>query len=209
MSTLTVIRDAVEAQLKDSTNTIWTTAELDEHIRRAIREINRVKPQTKSTTITSVNDQYEYSLSSITGLLRIVDIWFPYDSASPDYPPTRPKWSLLADNILLLDASCSPDGTDKIRVIYWARHTLNGLDAETTTTLDAEQQQLIILAAAAFAVEQRAHDAVDQVHLSGYTPLQLANWARTALRNYERELTQYAQRLIASEAGTAAIEGTV
>ena len=146
MSTLAEIRDAIEYDLKDTANALWSADELDEHIRRALRLINRIAPRRLSTTLPSVAAQYEYDLSSIAGLLAVVDVWYPYDAGDPQYPPTRPRWTLIAEDLLLLwDCDPSGDSADAIRIFYTVEHTIAGLDADAVSALGPGARQRLPL----------------------------------------------------------------
>ena len=210
-STLVQIRDAIELDLKDSTNLTWSTAELDEHIRRALREVSRIKPQVASTTMASVADTWEYSLAAITGLERIVDVWYPWDATHPEEGTKRPRWTMLYDGYLKIDQSMAMtgDALDTIRIIYTKPHTIKDLDSAAAGTLDAQQEQLVILGATAFAVQQKAQDDIGAVTVSGWTPVQYLEWSKARIREYDRVLKQYQQRCVMEQDSVAAIEGEV
>lgn len=210
MSTLAEIRDAIEYDLKDTANALWSADELDEHIRRALRLINRIAPRRLSTTLPSVAAQYEYDLSSIAGLLAVVDVWYPYDAGDPQYPPTRPRWTLIAEDLLLLwDCDPSGDSADAIRIFYTVEHTIAGLDGAGSTTLDAQQEQLIILAATAYAAQQMAQYSIGRVTVSGWTPTQYLRWAQERVSAYRCAIAEYRQQVALQQPSTVPIEGTV
>ena len=209
--TLATLRDRVEAELRDSSNATWSTGEIDAHIRRALRAYERVDPQRLDTTIQSALDTREYSLSSVTGLLSILDMWYPYDSSSPQYPPNRVAWSRLVGGTLYLHTDDGPSGdaADDIRLFYTAQHTIEGLDGESTSTLDAQGDDLIVVGAVAFAALQHAGDLVGAVTVSGRTPRQMMDWGNLRMQAFDEGLGKLANRLILDADSRAVMAGDV
>ena len=211
MSTLAELVDLVEAELKDSANAIWSAAEIQAHIRTALRDYNRIDPQRSVGTIASVDGQREYALSTLTGLLRILEVWFPYNSTTPQHPPNRPTWSTPYDGYLRLEISDAPSGdaTEKIRVFYTVDHTINGLDAAGATTLNAQAEQIMILGAAAFAVQQQAQYKTGRVNVSADDPKTWLQWAEIRLHHYREAIRNLIDRRIREQDARAAIDGTI
>jgi len=190
VTTLANIRDRVEADLMDSGNATWSTAELDAHIRRALIRYSQVNPQTIAADLSSSADTREYSLATLTGLKWIYDVWFPYNDADPEYPPNRPQWDTPYDAYLYLQVVDAPSGaaTEKIRVFYTKFHELKDLDGATTTSLDPEGEQLIVIGAAAYAAEQLAQARLAAVNASEHAPLRWMQWASDRLQRFEDAL---------------------
>ncbi|NLG26999.1 MAG: hypothetical protein GX557_03760 [Chloroflexi bacterium] len=189
MSTLSELRDTIEADLRDSGNTLWSTSELDQHIRHALRVYSQADPRCLSATVACTAGEREYALTSVSGaLIEVLDVWYPWDSTAPAYPPPRPPWSLVGSAILL-ETARAPEAGEHLRVFYSAPHTLSGLDSATTTTLDASGEQAVALLAEAWAVYQYAATSINTVTVSGDTPRHLQEWAgaRLALAQHELE----------------------
>jgi len=189
MANLATIRDRVEADLMDSTNATWSTAELDAHIRRALIRYSQVNPQCTAAALSSSDGVREYSLATLTGLKWINDVWYPYDDSDPEYPPNRPQWSIL-DSKLRLEVDDEPSGaaTEKIRVIYSTFHEIEDLDSASSTTLDAEGEQIVVIGAAAYAAEQLAQARMASVNASEHAPLRWMQWAADRLQRFEDAL---------------------
>jgi len=205
MSTLSQLIDEVEQELKDTGNDQWSTDELTAHIRRAMRAYNRVQPRRTQSVISTSDGEREYSLTSLSGLMEVLEVWYPWDDSDPQYPPQRPAWSILYDDTLRLEVADAPtgDGTDDVRVFYTIPHTINGLDGEDTTTLDDQEEQLIVLGASAYAASQMAQALIGTVTVTGRTPEQYVDWAAGRLRAFEQALEQLRQRaIIAQDART-------
>ncbi len=196
MSTLAELRDTIEADLKDSGNAIWSTAELDHHIRHALRAYSAVDPQRLAAVVACTVDEREYALSDISGaLIDVTDVWFPYDAAAPEYPPRRPPWSLL-NGALYLEAVLAPEAGESLRVFYTAPHTLSGLDSASATTLDAAGEQVVALLAEAYAAFQYGASTINTVTASGWTPRHLREWAADRLALAQQELESIRTRRI-------------
>lgn len=163
-ATLTTLRDRVEAFLYDSTNVSWTTGTIDEAVKLALEEYSRAKPLQTIGTVTPTAATREVSLSSLTGLIEVVRVWFPYTASSPEYPPEYCDWSVLwsaGAPTLFLDVAAAPNGTDVARVTYTKLHTLDGLASATATTYSAADDGLLVMGAAGYCALSRAADVTE------------------------------------------------
>lgn len=178
MSDLAAIQNRVEAMLNDNTNLRYDTTLLTAAIRRGLAEISQRLPQLKSTTISSTADTREYSLSTITDLSVLIEVWYPFNSTTPQHPPNRVRWYWLGTSIYL-DVTTPPSGAadDKIRLIYAAPHTLEDLDGAASTTLDAAEEIALVLTAAGYAGLAIANSSINTPSANGWTPRQYQEWA--------------------------------
>jgi len=201
MSTLTELIAQVELELKDTGNARWSDAELTAHIRRAMRAYNRVDPLRLAAVLPTSAGEREYSLASLTGLMEVTDLWYPWDEDNPTYPPPRPQWSLIGDGVLYLEVEAPPagDGADDLRLFYTAPHAIQGLDGASATTLDAQGEQLVILGATAYAAMQFAQSLMGTVTVSGWTPRQFQDWATARVKAFEVGLEQVRRRAIMAQ----------
>jgi len=211
MADLAAIRDRVEQDLKDTGNDIWSTGEIDQQIHRALRAYNAVDPLRDAAVINSSDGEREYSLSSITGYVQIIDVWYPYDDASPPYPPNLPHWHMIDHETLYLDVVDAPTGASdqKIRLLYFKPHTIEDLDGGASTTLDGSGETLVVLGATAYAAAQYAQSLVGKVTVSGWTPKQLMDWAEARRIGFYDELGQLARRLTRVQDARIAWEETI
>src|SRR3990170_2923419 len=106
--TLTTLRDRVELTLQDSTNAIWATGDIDEAIRRAISQYSVKKPFETIGTVTAASSTRELSLSSLTGLIRVLRVWWTYNSTTPGYPPNWVQFDVWPGSILYIDDDSMP-----------------------------------------------------------------------------------------------------
>ena len=198
MSNLVAITNLVELSLKDAANATWSTAELEQHIRDALLSVSRVDPIFTNVDIASVAATREYSLASITGFFQIIEVLYPFNSTTPQYPPNRVNWQLVKNETLFIDENDAPSGdaADKIRITYTTPHTIEDLDSATVTTLSTEGESLVVLGATAYAAMQYAQSLIGKVTVSGWTPKQLMDWATMRLEHYHRELQILANRRI-------------
>jgi len=193
VTALDTLRDRVEDFLKDSTNVDWSTAELDNAIRLAVHELSLLLPARGVTTMDAVTDQWEYSISSISGMVCIIEVWYPYLSTHATYKKPHPvKWRLLDDSTLCLDESLDPDAAYDLRLFYDKLQTLEGLDAATATTLNEQEKSLLIIGASGYAAMSLAVDKTDAVVLGGKTPENLGKWGWNRVEEFRRRLNEMA-----------------
>ena len=187
--TLAELRDEVEADLTDASNATWSTDEVDRAIRRALFRYSEVRPQQVIGSLDAAASR-EYSLSTLTGLVDVQRVWFPYDSTDPAYPPNWIEFELWDDkSVLYLDVEdCPAVGDDPLRVFYTKLHTLDGLDSEESSSYYVEDEEVLILGATAFAAVQRERYVVDTVNPSVETPDNWRAWGKARMREFEQEL---------------------
>jgi hypothetical protein len=206
VTALAGIRDRVEVMLQDTGNAIWDTGVIDEALRQALDQYNDVNPLHMETVITLPGDGREIALSGITGLLNVLDVWWPYDSAasSETWPPNRVRgWRLWWDDaqpVLFLEIkdSSQPQTDEEVRVWYTKRQTIQDLDSADSTTIRGDHESLIVLGAAGHAAMSRAIDLIEVVGTDLYQVGILGTWGQRKLREFQaavRELErQYARR---------------
>src|SRR3990170_4737928 len=142
MSTLAQIRDRVELMLLDIANAIYTADLVDESLKQALALYNQVNPGMAEALITLPGDGLEIALDSLSGLLRVVDVWWPYDSTATQetWPPNRVQgyrlWWDVGQPVLILEIKegDQPQADDEMRVWYTSKHTIEGLSSAASTT---------------------------------------------------------------------------
>lgn len=193
--TLAVLRDLVETDLRDSGNWQWSTVEIDRGIRQALYRYSEVRPQEVIGTLTAAASR-EYSLATLTDLVDVQRVWFPYDSTDPSYPPTWVDFELWDDNtnLYLLVEDEPAVGDDPLRVFYTKLHTVNGLDSATASTYFAGDEEVLIAGASAFAALARSR-AVAEGGLESALVGQVVRWGDGRMKDFERELERVARKV--------------
>ena len=79
-------------------------------------------------------DVREVDMSSISGLTRVVKVWYPYDSCAPESPPNRVRWDRWG-SFLCISSVETPEAGEKLRVYYHQAQTIEGLDDASSTTV--------------------------------------------------------------------------
>ena len=193
MSTLAQLRDLVEADLDDSGNAVWATAELDRAFTKALREYNLVNPQQIAGTITVAAASREVSITTLTGLTRIVRVWHPYTAAAPEDPPQWRQWELWGTTLYILDGD-EPAVSDVVRVYYHKPHTVEDLDSGTTTTVTAIDEEVLVMGAGAYAALEKSRSSVGQAGVSTDTPQHWLTWATDRLAEFKAQLAAIQRR---------------
>jgi hypothetical protein len=195
-ATLTTLRDRVELLLADSGNAIWSTSWLDEAIREALHEYSKTRPlRSVGTLVLSANGR-EIDVSSLSGLLGVSEIWIPYTSTDPEYPANvRPFQHWPDEEKIYVAGDYEPASGDVARVFYTQLQTLNGLDAETSTTFPADDESLIATGAAGYAATSRAVDLAEKVTLDRLTAQQVRAWGLSKLQEFRAGLKTVARRM--------------
>ena len=164
---LATIIARLQIALDDSAATFWTTAELTEHIQRALRDISHHIPLDNKTTISTTPNNRDISLTTLTNRVGIVAVEYKTGA----WPKTFQPFSVWS-NTLTLTGDTVPDGSNA--AIYWhSHHLING-----DKTLPEDQDETLLFCAAAFACDQQAADATNQLTTGG--PLTDRDWSSRA-----------------------------
>lgn len=191
--TFSEFETAVRSDLNDAGEATWTDAEIARAIRKALFAYSHVKPAEAIGTIALQDDGREISLSTLTGLIDVHRVWWPYEADKPGYPPRWVRFQLWDDNAtLFIDEKSEPQSGDVVRVFYTKLHTINGLDGENVTTVPTEDEELIILGATAYAAIQKTRKVIDQINVSERTPARWSQWGMRRLSEFRRALARLA-----------------
>jgi hypothetical protein len=188
----TDLRDRIEDALKDSGNANWSTSELDNALRIALHELSVSLPLRAVTTLDAVDDQYEYSLSTITGLVEVTEVWYPYLSTDSSLKkPHACKWRMLDDTTLYIDVG-APDAAYDLRIFYNKTQTLNGLDAATATTLNDAEKSALVFGASGYAAIALGIDKIDSA-VFGEAEELLRKWGWARIQEFRIRLQVLAE----------------
>lgn len=188
-TTLTTLRDRVEQVLADTGNAIWATADLDEAIRQALHEYSRARPLAAVTTLTLSASGREISVSTVTGLLDVTEVWVPYTAASPEYPPNIRGFIHWPDLVIVrVNGDYEPAAGDVVRLFYTKLHTLNALDSASATTFPENDDSVLVTGAAGYAATGRALDLAEKVTIDRLTSQQVRAWGLSKLQEFRSKL---------------------
>ena len=204
MSTLAAIRDRVEQQLVDTGNAIWSTDLIDEGLRQALAEFSLAIPLHAITTLTLSSDTRELDISSVSGLLDVVQLWLPYTASDPEYPPNVRPFEHWRDNDILYLGEYEGQSGDVARIFYTAVQTVEDLDSATATTLTGPQESILSTGGAGFAASSRSLDLEEQVTLGARVAKEIQAWGEMRLERFRSQVAAEARRL--TLAGQSAVE---
>ena len=186
----------VELALVDATNTHFTDNTITAALIQALREYSLVRPQEGETVITLPADGREIALDSISGLLEVTDVWWPYDSlaTSEVWPPNRVRgWRVWWDDarpvlfLIRFDGN-QPQADEEVRVWYTKQQTIENLMAETSTTVPSAHDNIIINGAAGFAAMSRAIELIDTTNTDVFMVGLMGTWGKTKVGEFRKAL---------------------
>ena len=189
MTALAGIRDILELVLADAGNVIYSTAELDAALREALHEYSQSWPNHNVADIELDKDGREIEVE-ITGLMAVVNVWWPFDSTAGKWPPNRVvAWrqiDLAGTTTLYFESfqGAEPLTGETVRVWYACVHTIDDLDSADATTVRADHENLIIQGAAGKAAMTRAIELAETADIDIYIVESLRAWARLKLREF-------------------------
>ena len=195
MTDLGTIETSILALLQDATGITYSTAEVDEGLRRALSEYSQVQPYETVSTLTLTAAGREISLTSLTGITGVLEVWWPYFSTGETWPPNqvagfRTWWNA---GVLYLFLSSKegdqPQIGDKVRVWWTKDQTINTFDSATATTLTTEGRSLVVLGAAGFAGLSGALDRAEVIDKE-----MLRKWGENMLADFRARLEKLRAR---------------
>lgn len=152
MFTSADLRDDVEADLRDSSNATWSTAQIDRAIALALEQYSRASPHQASEDLASQSGR-TIDLTDLTDydeLVAVRAVEYPA-GANATYPKSFPRFSVFGSTLSLqVDAALA---SETVTIYYDRVHFLHASTAASSTVPDRDRA-LLATGAAAFALDQ-------------------------------------------------------
>lgn len=205
-TTLQNLIDAIEADLADSANAVWTAADIEQWCRDAIADYSLHFPRTLTQTIAASDDDRKYDLDA--NFLTILNVEYPTGEDPPAYlerrPHDNPRFWIEPGYFDIIERdddtdvneiwiSEEPDTGESIDVIYHARHLLNATDLTTSDNLTVPAHHHYLLrkyVAWQAAVQLQAAEQANPTSNSSLLMSQLAINADRLRRSYVDSLAK-------------------
>jgi hypothetical protein len=177
----------------DSSNYMWTTAEIDRHIAHAVDDYQRILPLIGSTVFAVASSSSQGPSTPITlrqvftppaGYLWALRVEYPIDQHPPMYRVFREEWPTAGS--LYFPVGDAPTVGDNLKVWYACQHTLNN----SASTILQEHEELIALGAVAHASEAATRYAAGRLNASAWTPRGMQAFATLKMQAYRAWLEQ-------------------
>jgi len=167
---LTTLIGKVQNILGDASGTYFTTAIVTAAIRQALSEWNLRAPIHAAVTITGIADLYEYELTDEDSLaVEILDVLKQGDGQNElDISITYDDY--VEDERVFFRLRSPVTTSETLIVRYTLNHTINGLDSQVESTIQARHDQVIVDGAAYHAIMTRATARIETINLSQDQP---------------------------------------
>lgn len=190
MTDLTAYRSGIRIILGDPAGGRFGDALLDQAVRWALAAYSRVLPQVKTCTLTVTSAGREQSLASLTGLLNLLEVCFPYQTGS-DALPVYPQWYFYrreACGFVYISGRRIPAAGEAIRLTFSAWHAISGLDGAAASTIPAEHEEIFLNGAAGKATMLRSLQLVEAYGSKTGEPEKLKDWSQGLLSGFLDDL---------------------
>jgi hypothetical protein len=178
----TVARAREDLKDTDSENYIWTDAEIQSAILRAVQEYSIHAPMQHQDDIATTEGETEVDITSLENILQVESVEFPLGYAVKHMQHIE-YW---AGRLYMEEEG---DGTDA-RVRWLAKHTIDGDD----TTIPLEHQEIIVLGATGYLAMSASAYTVDRATIAGHWgTISYKAWGTERLARYDKSLKQVAQ----------------
>jgi hypothetical protein len=183
---LNELRSLVRRDLHDEDPTAyrWSDAELERHLRHAVRELSLSAPLQATATLNTAPASRDLSLGNLTDLLRAEAVEYPVGK----YPPAYVRFSVWSGTLTML-VEAAPDGGQPVRLYYTKLHSLES----GSSTLPAHLTELAALGAGAYAALEWASFATNRVNVGGPEAWHhYLTWGKERLAHFQRSLARLA-----------------
>jgi hypothetical protein len=194
MSDLATLRGRVERKIWDETNAVWSDDVIDEAIWEALDEYSQALPLAAEEVLTLAASGRTIDVSTLSGLLFVTRVYWPYDSTEEIWPPNQVRGFRLdwvaGDPYLVLTAyaGAEPQTGDEVKVWYTSRQTIEDLDLATETTVPAVHESLLVMGAAGHAVQGRSLDLLRISEVDAELVTKYEKWAEGRLKEFRASL---------------------
>jgi len=198
------LRRRVKAQLQDLSSTgTWANEDIDEAIRSALERFSGYKPRHALGTLVLPSDGREIDISSLTDAVSVEKVWWDYDSSNPAFPPNYRQFEIWPNKILYIDDRTEPQTGDTVRIWYTTRHTLNGLDGRSVTTIPEGDEGTIVTGATHYATLARSVELAERLTMHSDVSKNLRAYAEQQEKSFRyqarADMALYLQRAKAYE----------
>ena len=194
MTAIADYRTRIRALLIDAASAIYANATVDEALLQALDEYSQACPLEMDTVITLPGDSREIALNGVSGLLAVTDVYWPFDSTDEPWPPNRAQGFYIywddTQPVLYLNQidGDEPQLDDELRLWYTKRHTIDGLDSASETTVPGQHDSLLVAGAAGFAALSRTIDLIEVTSADQYMTGLLGVWAQRKIKEFRTAL---------------------
>ena len=164
MTTLAAYRTRITNSLDDTTSK-YTTAVIDEALRKVLNHYTRANPSI-TTVVHTVATAGRSQAITAAGLISIIQLVHPYDAAlaDPFYTEREDFYMAYIDGgpVVYFTGFDIPQVGEKIYIKYAATQKIKDLDSAAATTVRDDHEDILVIGAAGQAAMMRASGLNEQ-----------------------------------------------
>jgi len=203
MSDYSTLESRILEMLADSGAASFTTDLVAESLQRALDEYSQYNPNSAEALIDLPGDGWEIALNNVTGLLRVMAVHWPYDSALAeiDQHPNQVKnfvlWWDDAQPVITIETedNSMPETDDEVRIWYEKAQTIEGLGAGTITSLPEHHESMLVTGAAGFAAMSKSAEMMLGTDTDMYGTTLVATWGSAKQKEFRAQLKLLARQI--------------
>ncbi len=184
MSNLANFRTKLLALLDDPSKTKYTDAQIDQSIRQALTEYNRLAPFESSAAVAATGEK-QIPLDTLNALF-ITAVHFPGTAGDPSLKDSIPFNAFQKENIWILETRDLIPAAQTLTVFFAAPNTVTDLDSATETTIPDADVDIFSIGAAGFAALARAHSRTESINLAPEVSQQLQKLGESYLTMFKK-----------------------
>jgi len=188
---LTLMRQALD----DTASVTFSDDELTMALRLALDDFSLAAPRRLTAVVAIIADGHAQDISSLgDDLMSLERIWVPYSGdayVSLFDPGVRFEWLYAEKKVFVLGVE--PRAGQDMKIIYYAKHTINGLQGAFETTLSSTQVTDVVDGATAWACVMKGMSSPGRLHVSGYTPVHWRVQGELRLKVWRERLAHWSR----------------
>lgn len=178
-------RLALKDMLQDRAGTSWEEEELDSALSLALADVSQRVPLSLSGDVILDGGGREVPLASLTGLLWVEEVWWPYEGGS--YPPNVVPFETRNGTVYLYTV-VEPAPGDMVHVLYAGEHTIEGLEGALETTVPGEWLSMLVTGAAGYAALAKAVSMAREYSWPTGAARVMSDWGQSMLALFRERL---------------------
>jgi len=193
---LTSYQTAIAAKLDDTSNTRFTTAQIDEALRSALLEYSRLVP-VERTYILATTGEARMSLPVDFVAAAITKAEYEPDSTTYTFESSVPFRAAFEDEgwwVEVYDADGDLIPIDQvISLTYAMLHQVDGLDSAAGTTIYPRHEQYLVMGAAGYALLSRSTSRIEAINLNPQVAAEMRQQAGAYLMEFRNGIAREAK----------------
>jgi hypothetical protein len=192
MSDLAGFRTLIRSYLGDREAVRYEDDMLDSGLRAVVKQYSEAYPDLRTGTVTVATAGREQSLVSLTRLMDVAEIDYPYVAAAISIARYKDWYFYWKDAVpyVYFNGNVVPAVGEVIRAVYYSAHTIEDLDGATASTVKLLHEHNLALGAAASVILQKVLEMAQGYGVKPKGDERLQKWGQDLQARFDQWLAR-------------------